>query len=138
MAEEFEVKGLINTEKKIEEIIETDHLIKTSTKNEDQIIKTEKINHDEQEVVKGENDLKLDETDLKIKTSQNSLDQLSTKNKAIVLERKLDSLMKKVNGVWSCSVCGKTNSRAAKLKRHVEIHLEGVIHPCPDCGKEFR
>jgi len=138
VAEEFEVKGLINTEKRIEEIIETDHLIKTSTRDKKQTIKTEKPTHDEQEVVKSENELKLDDTDLNIKTSQNSLDQTNTTDKTVDLERKLDSLIKKVDGVWSCSVCGKTNKKINKLKRHVEIHLEGVVHSCPDCGREFR
>merc|ERR1712129_362391 len=111
VAEEFEVKGLINTEKP---------------------------NQDEREVVKSENELKLDDTDLNIKTCQNSLDQTNTTDKTVDLERKLDSLIKKVDGVWSCSVCGKTNKKINKLKRHVEIHLEGVTHSCPDCGREFR
>jgi hypothetical protein len=37
---------------------------------------------------------------------------------------------------WACNVCGKTNKDKTKMKRHVETHVEGFIHPCPFCRKQ--
>ena len=56
------------------------------------------------------------------------------------LSTKIDSLIEKRDGFWTCKVCGKKPSRNKKLEasRHAEVHLEGVVHTCPLCGAVAR
>ena len=54
----------------------------------------------------------------------------------------LESLMERISdgdNNWKCAVCGKkTKGSPAQMKRHVEIHLEGLSYPCTECGKFSR
>ena len=50
----------------------------------------------------------------------------------------LDTMIQRIDGVWTCSTCGKTTKLKGDIKRHAEIHIEGVSHPCNICGKVFR
>ena len=36
--------------------------------------------------------------------------------------------------VWRCTECGKTNTDKARIRRHAEIHFQGFVHSCPQCG----
>ena len=56
------------------------------------------------------------------------------------LAEKLESMLEKIDGKWSCKVCGKTtNSNKKKdVRRHAEKHLSGVSHPCTSCEKTFK
>jgi len=55
------------------------------------------------------------------------------------LDRQVEEMIEKSEGLWKCKVCGKTTKSAKKnMRRHVEIHVEGVSHPCHLCSKTFR
>ena len=54
------------------------------------------------------------------------------------LDGTIDSMMNKINGFWKCSQCDKTFEKKARLKDHIEVHIEGISHPCNQCGKQFR
>ena len=58
------------------------------------------------------------------------------------LDEKVNSLLTQVDGTWTCRVCGKTalsNSNGKKnLRKHIEIHIEGISLPCGHCGKILR
>ena len=56
------------------------------------------------------------------------------------LNKNLNSMVEKINGIWTCKMCGKTNNINNKkdLRRHAETHIEGVSHPCNICGKSCR
>ena len=56
------------------------------------------------------------------------------------LDKKIDTMLDKFDGFWTCSVCGKTdkNNRKDNLRKHIETHIEGVSHPCGHCGRIFR
>jgi len=38
--------------------------------------------------------------------------------------------------LWQCTVCGKSNSDKARIRRHAEVHFKGFIHACQHCGVE--
>ena len=50
----------------------------------------------------------------------------------------VNSMLTKTDGLWTCAKCGKTQTDKYKAKRHIEIHIEGVSHPCGFCGKNLR
>jgi predicted RNA-binding Zn-ribbon protein involved in translation (DUF1610 family) len=52
------------------------------------------------------------------------------------LQSHINSMIEKIGpGEFKCTVCGKTNTHRATMRRHIETHIEGVSHPCPLCGK---
>ena len=58
----------------------------------------------------------------------------------IKLDQQINSYMNNMDGIWTCSVCGKTDKGNVKhnLRKHIETHIEGVSHSCDQCGKTFR
>jgi hypothetical protein len=57
------------------------------------------------------------------------------------LDATVNSMMEKnIEGNWECKVCGKIEIRYKNhLINHIEgKHIEGVAHPCNQCGKTLR
>ena len=54
------------------------------------------------------------------------------------LDEIIESMLKHIDGTWTCTKCGKTGPTPAKVKRHIETHIEGISLPCKHCGKMFR
>lgn len=52
------------------------------------------------------------------------------------LKATLDSMIEYIVGgekAWKCKVCGKETKDRRDMRRHVEIHMEGVSNPCSLC-----
>ena len=57
------------------------------------------------------------------------------------LQLKLDSMLEHFDDgekKWKCVVCGKVSLHKAHMRSHNETHIEGMSHPCNQCGKVFR
>ena len=54
------------------------------------------------------------------------------------LDLKIQEMTSEVNGVFTCTVCGKTARQKINLKKHIETHIEGLSFPCQQCDKSFR
>ena len=54
------------------------------------------------------------------------------------LDEKINLIVQKLDGLWTCTSCGKTAKTKFNIRSHAEIHIEGVSHPCGRCGKSFR
>ena len=55
------------------------------------------------------------------------------------LDEQINSMMLKVDGKWSCTVCGKVASQKSNMTQHIEAnHIEGMTHTCNQCGKPSR
>ena len=54
------------------------------------------------------------------------------------LDKQIEDILVKSNGVWTCKACGKSANHKSKLKQHVETHIDGFSHPCGICGKSYR
>ena len=55
------------------------------------------------------------------------------------VDKKVEELTDRINGVWTCKACGKTSNRKGNLGWHIETHLEGLSFPCNNgCDKTFR
>ena len=60
------------------------------------------------------------------------------------LEKRIEDLIDEEDGIMKCKVCGRTSSASTKvnmrqnLKKHVEIHINGLSVDCHLCNKTFR
>ena len=50
----------------------------------------------------------------------------------------VDQLVIKNEDKWECKSCGKTAKTSSDMRRHVEIHIEGLSFECQFCGNTFR
>ena len=55
------------------------------------------------------------------------------------IDSQMKTMMERINDGeynWKCTVCGKrTKGSPTQMKRHVEVHIEGLSYPCTQCGK---
>ena len=49
-----------------------------------------------------------------------------------------DLVMKIGKDSWVCKACNKTAKQSGDIRRHAEIHIEGLSFPCQACGDSFR
>ena len=55
------------------------------------------------------------------------------------IQQKIKHMIEKsLDGSFNCSVCGKTGKDHSNMKKHVEIHVEGLSYPCQSCNHTFR
>ena len=50
----------------------------------------------------------------------------------------IKSMMNKIDGLWTCAVCGVGKKHPGHMREHIETHLEGLSYPCEKCGKSYR
>ena len=60
--------------------------------------------------------------------------QLKTINE---LDLQIDKMIENYKDMWRCKICGKTASKNHFIRRHAEIHIEGMSHGCHICNKTF-
>ena len=138
LAEEFELRGLTSS---------------VNPPGEDQEVKTNQIMKNEQSSVFSPL-LKVNRptmTDIIEENEEIRSDSYKSKADSVVpinqlekymfsstgnLNEKIYSLIEKIDGIWTCKVCGQTPARNApsEIARHAETHLEGVSHTCNQCG----
>ena len=53
------------------------------------------------------------------------------------LETKVQELMGRINGVFTCKNCGRTTRDRTDLRKHVERHINGLCFSCPKCSKKY-
>ena len=96
-------------------------------------------------VMKMENWQQVDSMDSTDKYIENiSKKQKSVKSILRVNDLNTDDLKDRIgqlifqNGnIWQCQQCGKASNKRDTIKRHVEIHLEGLSYECTKCFKAF-
>ena len=135
-AQKLEVEGLLATDNK-DEINEEKNSI------QDEVIPEEtyddfKYQQDEEKQV-----VKIDQTVNYVTRRQQSKSYPTDLTKFDVgsctpeeIEDKIRNLYEKKDGVFRCLACGYTTNH--KIKRHIEVHFEGLSYPCTVCNKEFR
>merc|ERR1712126_63406 len=47
-------------------------------------------------------------------------------------------VMKNADNKFECKSCGRTARKSSDIRRHVEIHIEGLSFDCQICGNSFR
>ena len=147
--EEFQLKGLVGAEQKSEEeanILMKNHIIKPNRN-----IKTNvaaKTQSHMNEFPKEENDVEFESSPPSVGSFKNNYLNLQTTQFANILmdedlKQNMENLIEQNGENWSCKVCGKVANNAIpdwkrNLRRHTQIHMEGLTCTCNLCGKEFR
>ena len=54
------------------------------------------------------------------------------------LKKTIESMAEKRVSGWTCKVCKKLSVRKYNIKKHTEVHIEGIKRPCLTCGKIFK
>merc|ERR1712189_26276 len=54
------------------------------------------------------------------------------------VDQKIRDLITKESDIYKCTVCGKLSNHLANMKRHVEVHIDGLSYSCNICDKTFR
>ena len=62
--------------------------------------------------------------------------KVSFRDGSTELDQQIDSMMERIEGAWTCKVCGKKDQlNKSNIKKHIEgIHLEGSAYSCDFCG----
>ena len=55
-----------------------------------------------------------------------------------LIESKIDEILTKSDGIITCTACGKSGTNNYNMKRHVQIHIDGMSYSCQLCNKTFR
>ena len=50
----------------------------------------------------------------------------------------VNELVEKTEDSWMCRTCGKTAKTSSDIRRHAEIHIDGLAFDCELCGQTFR
>ena len=53
-------------------------------------------------------------------------------------QSKIDEILTKSDGIITCTACGKTGTHPGNMRKHVQIHVEGLSYSCPICNRSFR
>ena len=61
---------------------------------------------------------------------------VSTSN--IDAQEAIEQLITYKEEIFECRNCGKTTTRIGDLRKHVEIHIDGLSYKCTACGNTFR
>ena len=88
-----------------------------------------------QRVVKQEKNTEMSkggDTETKETSIQQTLSEMEE------LDQTINSMVKKRVSGWTCKVCGKVSVKKDNLKKHTEVHIEGIKRPCLTCGKTFK
>ena len=106
--------------------------------NEDKI----KVEHHEENSTTTE-ELVAEDTILKNPTQrkfnkERSVSTLVSSSNIEDLKETIDGLVKRNADNFECRTCGKTTKKSSDIRRHVEIHIEGLAFECNVCQNSYR
>ena len=54
------------------------------------------------------------------------------------IKRKVSEIIRKIDGKWSCTECGKVANTKQNTEHHIESHIRGTEFLCNLCQKKLR
>ena len=54
------------------------------------------------------------------------------------VNEQIGKIVFKSDDVWNCRECGKTTKTSSDIRRHAELHIEGLSFNCPLCQQSFQ
>ena len=152
MSEKFSLKwqDFLNKKKDLEDEDEMDDLdlVKealfklVNASNDDVKEFTEDENCDEKKTKVGRSNLWLQRQKTKVgkwKWKKWQVIQCGSFDSIEDLDRKICEMMERESdGRYRCLTCGKFTKNRGHMQEHIEVHIEGLNFPCPQCDKSFR
>ena len=147
IAEEIELKGLTEFVEESKEMdktkkIDVEHSVTTPVENMVQIkeIKSDLYNMDDVSTI---HEIAITDDNMESPIDKSIVMEatsvVSFKDGFQELDERINSMMTRMNGLWSCQICQLTNKDKTRMKKHIESkHIEDMSHPCSLCGKLFR
>ena len=71
------------------------------------------------------------------RSTDNTTTVVSQSSEVVDAKAAVDELVEKTGDGYRCKACGKT-TKTLDIRRHVEIHIEGLAFDCQLCGQTFR
>ena len=147
VAQKLKIENLIGSHLSEENDVSSDVFVKDPLPEDDIFLKNDDTECEEDfysENLEPEPDVKDDLFQPKKKTqirrSNMQTTPISQFSSIVDAKAAVDELVKKIDDCWTCKECGKTttNKRTlSDLRRHAEIHIEGLAFDCQLCGKTF-
>ena len=80
--------------------------------------------------------LEKDNETLSTKKAEPVKSSIIALNKAAEISSDLNELYTKNGDLFACIKCGRTAKKSSDIRRHVEMHIEGLSYECPlNCGQ---
>ena len=64
--------------------------------------------------------------------------KLSQQEDTSELDQKIQEMISSNDGIFTCTICGKTAKLRTNLAKHIETHMDGLSFQCQTCDKSFR
>ena len=139
-AQKLEIEGLLGNREDNEENINTE-----TEKHHDNNIEQPKKEHTQYQSTQERQMARMNDNTVLQTRRQFVRSRSSTVKKIDVaslnseeIKDKLKELYEKIDGFYSCLPCDYTTRDESNMRKHVEIHLEGLCYTCNICSKEFR
>ena len=72
--------------------------------------------------------------------TENTMTVVSQSSEIVDVKSAVNELVEKTGEGYKCKACGKISSSktSSDIRRHAEIHIEGLAFDCQQCGQTFR
>jgi len=131
LAADFELKGLVEFPNDMEK---KEISMPAKKKVKEKYLIKESNNVDEKPVMENIEDIVHEHLGVIANTNLN----LSDISYVDCKPEQTDLLIEHRSGLWYCLVCNKSMKMKRDMRRHAEVHVEGVSLPCGQCGNVFR
>ena len=129
IAQKFKLEGIVGDEEEEEEELHKDN------QENNFISVNERLEQEKNNMISKSKKLEKSSKEV-IAINSNREDVLAEVKKKIN-----ENIIKNEDRSLTCRLCGVTKSnknRTAEMKRHIEVHIEGISYPCQLCNKSFR
>ena len=106
-------------------------------KDEDQVENVSEISVNES-VVEKPTSMIRDMNKYQKRNNVNTAALVSNQSSVADAKAAVNELVEKTEDGWMCRTCGKTAKTSSDIRRHAEIHIDGLAFDCELCGQTFR
>ena len=111
--------------------------LKEKTENEDSRIEETKF-YDQHEEEEEQKSGEIGEKSSQSYTRTNRMEVATNSHDQTEVNRQINEMMVKEGNYFKCTVCGKVAKDSSHMKRHIELHIEGLSYECSICNNTFR
>ena len=124
-AQKLQIAGLLSNQKDDDE-------------NEDSGMERTQLNKEEE--FEEKNNFEISGTNSQHQTMRNKTVAIVSGHDQAEVNRKINEILIREEDYFKCSVCGKISKEkdSRNIRRHIELHIEGLSYECQFCNNTFR